>query len=264
MKLIKGDCLEEMEKLEDGSIDMVLTDPPYGTTQCKWDTILDLDSIWKELERIVKPSGAIVMTAAQPFTSALVMSNPKMFRYGLVWEKGTATGHLNAKRMPMRAHEDLVVFYKKLPTYHPQKTTGHKPMNPVYADPNKTTDVYGDHVQTDNEKGTTERYPRSVLKFSVVTVGTEHPTQKPVELMEHLVKTYTNLGETVLDFTMGSGTTGVACANLSRYFVGIELDDNYFSIAERRIGEAIRSEWKFLSEKWHIIQDRQGKLDLIR
>lgn len=247
MKLIQGDCLEEMMKLEAGSIDMVLTDPPYGTTACKWDSVVPLEPMWKQLKRVVKPNGAIVMTASQPFTSALVMSNSKMFRYSLVWEKSTATGHLNAKRMPMRAHEDVLVFYKKLPTYNPQKTTGHKPMNPVYADPNKTTDVYGDHVQTDNKKGTTERYPRSVLKFPGVTVGTEHPTQKPVALMEYLIKTYSNEGQVILDFTMGSGTTGVACANLGRNFVGIELDADYFSIAERRIEEAIIVPLTFLA-----------------
>ena len=239
MKLIHGDCLEEMAKLPDNSIDMVLTDPPYGTTACKWDSILPLDPMWEQLKRIIKLNGAIVMTAGQPFTSALIMSNPKMFKYEWVWEKPQATGHLNAKKQPMRSHESIVVFYQRQCTYNPQKTQGHKPMNSgvrrrthknhCYNEINKTPLPFG---------GNTDRYPRTVQIFS----GDKqheylHPTQKPIELMEYLIKTYTNEGETVLDFTMGSGTTGVAAKNLGRSFVGIEKDDKYFAIAKERINQ---------------------------
>ena len=235
-RLMQGDCIDKMKDIESGSIDMVLTDPPYGTTRCKWDSIIDLGLMWEQLKRIIKPNGAIVMTASQPFTSVLTCSNLKLFKYSLVWEKTTATGHLNAKRMFMRAHEDILVFYGKPPTYNPQKTTGHK--RKVSSAESKSncikTAVYGDHGLTSYDS--TERYPRSVIKTSTDKQKSKlHPTQKPVALMEYLIKTYTSEGETVLDFTMGSGTTGVACANLSRNFIGIELDTGYFEMAEKRI-----------------------------
>lgn len=238
INLMKGDCLDRMKEIESGSVDMILTDPPYGTTQCKWDSIIDLDMMWNELKRIIKSNGAIVITASQPFTSVLTCSNLPMFKYSLVWEKTTATGHLNAKKMFMRAHEDLLVFYKKPPTYNPQMTHGHERKTANNVDRGKLqSDVYG------SEKGitsysSTSRYPRSVIKTSTDKQKSKlHPTQKPVALMEYLIKTYTNEGETVLDFTMGSGSTGVAAKNLSRSFIGIELDDNYFEIAKERIGE---------------------------
>lgn len=234
--LFNGDCLEEMNKLEDHSIDMVLADPPYGTTNCKWDSVIDLDCMWRQLERVLKPNGAVVLTACQPFTSALVMSNTKMFRYSLVWEKTTATGHLNAKKMPMRAHEDVLVFYKKLPCYNPQKTTGHERKTSLNVDRgNKdNSPVYGTQ-QGVTSYDSTERYPRSVIKTSTDKQKSKlHPTQKPVKLMEYLIKTYTNKGDTVLDFTMGSGTTGVASLNLDRKFTGIELDLDYFNTAKER------------------------------
>ena len=235
-RLMQGDCIDKMKDIESGSIDMVLTDPPYGTTRCKWDSIIDLGLMWEQLKRIIKPNGAIVMTASQPFTSVLTCSNLKLFKYSLVWEKTTATGHLNAKRMFMRAHEDILVFYGKPPTYNPQKTTGHK--RKVSSAESKLncikTTVYGDHGLTSYDS--TERYPRSVIKTSTDKQKSKlHPTQKPVTLMEYLIKTYTDDGDLVLDFTMGSGTTGVACANLNRNFIGIELDAGYFEMAEKRI-----------------------------
>ena len=238
MKLLQGDCLEVMKDITDGSVDMVLTDPPYGTTACKWDSVIPFEPMWEQLRRVTKKNGAIVLMAAQPFTSALVMSNVKMFKYDWVWEKPTATGHLNAKKMPMRAHEEVLVFYKRLPVYNPQKTKGHKPVN-SYTKHTSDGDCYGATSLGISGGGSTERYPRSVKLFSSDKQKSAlHPTQKPVALMEYLIKTYTNEGDTVLDFTMGSGTTGVACVNTRRDFIGIELDENYFGIAQGRIKEA--------------------------
>ncbi len=243
--LMLGDCLERMKEIPDGSIDMVLTDPPYGTTQCKWDSIIPLEPMWAQLKRVIKSNGSIVMTASQPFTSVLVCSNMNWFKESVVWEKTTATGHLNAKRKFMRAHEDICVFYKKQPTYNPQKTTGH-PRKVSSADSKKkckATECYGEHGLTSYDS--TERFPRSVIKTSTDKQKSKlHPTQKPVALMEYLIKTYTNEGEAVLDFTLGSGTTGVACVNLNRNFIGIELDEEYFDIAKKRIEQAQEGESK--------------------
>jgi len=236
VKLMQGDCLEKMNEIPDGTVDMILTDPPYGTTACKWDSVIPLEPMWAQLKRVIKPNGAIVMTASQPFTSVLTCSNLPMFKQALVWEKTTATGHLNSKKMHMRAHEDMLLFYNALPTYNPQKTHGHPRKTANNVDRGKLqSDVYGD------EKGvtsysSTSRFPRSVIKTSTDKQKSKlHPTQKPVSLMEYLIKTYTNEGETVLDFTMGSGTTGVACVNLGREFIGIELDEGYFNVASERI-----------------------------
>jgi len=245
-KLYKGDCLEVMDKLAaDGIIvDAIITDPPYGTTRCKWDSIIPFKEMWLRLNKLIKPNGAIVFTSSQPFTSALIMSNPRDFRYSLVYEKTTPTGHLNAKKMPLRCHEDILVFYKKLPTYNPQKTKGHKRKVSSAKSRGKSIlrnnlkdKVYNNEiVEKVTDYDSTERYPRSVLKFSTdKQKSTLHPTQKPVALMEYLIKTYTNEDEIVLDFTMGSGTTGVACKNLDRNFIGIELDKKYFEIAKGRI-----------------------------
>jgi len=230
--LMQGDCLERMKEIPDDSVDMVLTDPPYGTTACKWDTVIDLDKMWEQLERVIKHNGAIVMTASQPFTSALVMSNPKMFKYDWTWKKPKGTGHLNAKRMPMRDKEDILVFYQKQPNYNPQMTKG-EPFGKKTGSKQQsgTTGTHG-NTRTVN---TGFRHPKQVLEFNVVGRGGTHPTQKPVSLMEYLIRTYTNEGETVLDFTMGSGTTGVACDNLSRKFIGIELDEDYYQTAKHRI-----------------------------
>jgi site-specific DNA-methyltransferase (adenine-specific) len=224
-----GDCLEVMKTIPDGSVDMVLTDPPYGTTACKWDSVIPLEPMWKQLKRVTKRSGAIVLTASQPFTSALVMSNVKMFRYDLKWCKTQGTGFYNANRMPLRAHEDILVFYKKLPSYNPQKTEG----KPYKQRRGSASDVYQgkDLHETVSDGG---RYPLS-WKVFIRDKEKIHPTQKPVALMEYLIKTYTNEGETILDFTMGSGTTGVAAKNLNRKFIGIELDETYFNIAKDRI-----------------------------
>lgn len=318
MRLLQGDCLELMADIPDGSVDMVLTDPPYGTTACKWDTVIDLPSMWAELKRIVKPNGAIVMTASQPFTTTLIGSNAEMFRYSWVWEKDQGVNFLSAKRHPMKVHEDILVFYIDLATqrgaakeyqpvrdylqteraragltakainsllgnymgshyftngvqfcipspanyeklqktrrfqmpygelrawyerlgasiecvtYNPQMTKG----NPYLSGKGTSGEVTGGVQKTQTQNDGT-RYPRSVLKMKRETGS--HPTQKPVPLMEYLIRTYTNEGETVLDFTMGSGTTGVACANTGRQFIGIELDPGYFEIAKQRIEAA--------------------------
>ncbi len=241
MEIILGDCLEIMLTLEAGSVDLILTDPPYGTTQCKWDAVIPFDPMWSELKRLIKPNGAIVLTASQPFTSALIMSNPKMFKYCWVWDKNKGSGHLNSKKRPLVYHEDIVVFYQKQCTYNPQMTVGHRPGN--YANNRGTSEVYNKHKSTEYG-GQTERHPRSIQKIKVVNNdgsgdGKFHSTQKPVALMEYLIKTYTNQGEMVLDFTMGSGTTGVACVNLDRDFIGIEKDEEYFEIAENRIKSVI-------------------------
>jgi DNA modification methylase len=235
-KLINADCLEAMRDIPDGSVDMVMTDPPYGTTACKWDSVIPFEPMWEQLKRITKKNGAIVLTASQPFTSALIMSNVKMFKYDWTWRKPKGTGHLNAKRMPMRDKEDVVVFYQKQCTYNPQFSAG-SPYKNKAGDPTKDTsrtDSYGAYTnfRNDNEG---KRYPRQVIDFGVVERGTIHPTQKTVALMEYLIRTYTNEGETVLDFTMGSGTTGVACKNLGRSFIGIEMDADYFAAASKRI-----------------------------
>jgi site-specific DNA-methyltransferase (adenine-specific) len=239
MKLMRGDCLELMADIPDGSIDMVLADPPYGTTACKWDSVIDLAQMWVHLRRVIKPNGAIVMTASQPFTSVLTCSNLPMFKYSLVWEKTTATGHLNAKRMFMRAHEDILVFYKKPPVYNAQMTHGHQRKTALRVDRGqKLSDCYGNQ-SGETSYDSTSRYPRSVIKTSTDKQKSKlHPTQKPVALMEYLIKTYTHEGESVLDFAMGSGTTGVSCVNTGRRFIGIELDADYFEIAKNRIEEA--------------------------
>lgn len=237
-ELYRGDCLDVMKDIPDGSVDLILTDPPYGTTACKWDSIIPLEPMWEQLKRIIKPNGAIVMTAAQPFTSVLVCSNLKWFKYDWTWRKPKGTGHLNAKKQPMRDKEDVVVFCSSQSVYNPQMVTG-EPFGKKTGIAQQSG-VTGKHGCFRNEnKGT--RYPKQVLEFGVVERGTVHPTQKPVALMEYLIKTYTNEGETVLDFTMGSGTTGVASANTGRKFIGIELDRDYYHIARKRIAEAYKT-----------------------
>lgn len=229
--LMLGDCLERMKEIPDGSVDAVICDPPYQVTACKWDTIIPLEPMWEQLKRIIKPNGAIVMTASQPFTTTLIASNMKMFKYCWVWEKTAATGHLNAKRMPMKNAEDVLVFYSKQPTYNPQ---GLKPLGKVVRR-GSNGGCYGKSGNENLQEFT--NYPRTIQKFA--SEGkTVHSTQKPVALMEYLIRTYTNEGETVLDFAFGSGTTGVAAKNLNRSFVGIEMDENYFEIAKKRIEKA--------------------------
>lgn len=234
--LIKGDCLTEMNKMQSKSIDMILCDLPYGTTRNKWDSIIPLDKLWKQYNRIIKDNGVIVLTAQTPFDKVLGVSNLKMLRYEWIWEKTSATGHLNAKKMPMKAHENILIFYKKLPTYNPQKTFGHerKVSKAVHKINSKDSTNYGKSVNTTYDS--TERYPRDVVKFKTDKQKSAlHPTQKPVALMEYLIRTYTNEGDLVLDNCMGSGSTGVACINTNRNFIGIELEDNYYKMAKQRI-----------------------------
>lgn len=235
---MKGDCLERMKEIESGSIDMILTDPPFGSTNCKWDSIIPLEPMWYQINRIIKTNGAICLFAQTPFDKILGASNIKRLKYEWIWEKTAATGHLNAKKAPMKAHENILVFYDKLPTYNPQKTQGHNPTHSYTKKNNSDGECYGKTVSVSGG-GDTERYPRDVILFkSDKQKIALHPTQKPVALMEYLIKTYTNGGETVLDFTAGSFTTGVACKNLNRKFIGIEKDTSYYKIAVDRINNA--------------------------
>ncbi|MDM5138471.1 site-specific DNA-methyltransferase [Aeromonas bestiarum] len=240
MKLLHGDCLSLLPSLPDNSIDMVLADPPYGTTQCKWDSVIDLPAMWRELERVCKPNAAIVMTAAQPFTAQLVCSNMGMFKYEIIWEKGNATGFLNAKKQPLRAHESVLVFYRQQPTYNPQMTSGHARKTSKRKTVN--SECYGKALAL-TEYDSTERYPRSVQFFSSDKQrGSYHATQKPVALMEWLLQSFSNPGDVVLDFCMGSGTTGVGCINTGREFIGMEMDAEIFEVAQARISPLLNKE----------------------
>ena len=242
--LINGDCLAEMAKLADKSVDLILTDPPYGTTACKWDTIIPFEPMWLQLKRIIKKNGAIVLFGSQPFTSALVMSNTCMFKYSLIWDKTRGFSPQLANIQPMRSHEDVLVFGEGRLTYNPQKTKIDKPdFRKATNKKHNKVDGSGQNILAssfDADKTYTDRYPLSIISIPK-NPATEknHPTQKPVALMEYLIRTYTNENETVLDFTMGSGTTGVACINTNRNFIGIELDKGYFEIATSRIESAI-------------------------
>jgi len=247
INLMLGDCLERMKEIPDGSIDMVMTDPPYGTTACKWDSVIPLEPMWEQLKRIIKPNGAIVMTASQPFTTTLIASNMKMFRYCWVWDKSRATNFMSAKCMPLLKTEDICVFSyatanamsKLKMKYNPQG------VKPVDWDKVNGSNVGGEVAKErgaifkGNYKQTLTEYPKNIIDLPNDN-NRLHPTQKPVALMEYLIKTYTNEGETVLDFTMGSGTTGVACVNLGRSFIGIEMDENYFNIASDRIKGTVK------------------------
>ena len=236
--LLFGDCLERMKEIPDGSVDLILTDPPFGTTKCSWDSLIPFEPMWNELKRIIKPNGAIVLFGAEPFSSLLRCSNIKDFKYDWVWEKSKATGFLNSKRQPLRAHEIISVFYSKPPTYTPQMTEGVAYNKGVRKEQTQN-DVYGSFDQVE-VKSDGLRFPRSVQYFKTAeSEGGFHKTQKPVALLEYLIKTYTQENETVLDFTFGSGSTGVACVNTNRSFIGVELDENYFNIAEKRIQEAL-------------------------
>lgn len=235
MQLMKGDCLELMKGIPDGSVDMVLCDLPYGTTQNKWDAVIPFEALWSEYRRVCK--GAIVLTAAQPFTSVLVMSNPAQFKYQWVWEKSSVTGHLNAHRMPMRKHEDVLVFAKGSAPYIPQGLVPYQKM--------KRRGNNGSNFGVSGAENFQEftNYPRSIIQFNNDPKPV-HPTQKPIALMEYLIRTYTHEGMTVLDNCMGSGTTGVACVNTGRNFIGIEMDSGYFEIAQKRIAGAIAAKDK--------------------
>ena len=240
MDLIKGDCLEVMKTIPSGSIDAIITDPPYGTTACKWDSVIDFDLMWEQLNRIIKPNGAIVLFGSEPFSSLLRCGNLKGFKYDWIWQKTRFTGNLNAKRMPLKAHEIVSVFNCK-GYYFPQKTQAPEHLIDKRKTINNSKVKAGGGFNGSKEyinirtKDNGTRYPTTIQKFKNPNNKSLHPTQKPIELMEYLIKTYTNENETVLDFTMGSGSTGVACKNTNRNFIGIEMDDNYFDIATERI-----------------------------
>lgn len=244
IKLMQGDCLERMKEIESGSVDMILTDPPYGTTACKWDSIIPLEPMWEQLRRIIKPNGAIVVTASQPFTTTLIASNVKMFKYCWVWEKSRSVGFLNAKNAPLKRHEDIVVFSSGATANGSKRNMRYNPQGLIEINEARSSVSSNDDTIVGNRPSRAnpyiakhKGYPSSIIKFNNENKQS-HPTQKPVALMEYLIKTYTNEGETVLDFTMGSGTTGVAAKNLNRNFIGIELDDKYFEIAKERIEKA--------------------------
>lgn len=236
-----GDCLEVMQDMEDGSVDLIATDLPYGTTQNKWDSVIPLDLMWSTYKRILRPGGVIVLTSQGPFTARLMLSNEKMFKYKLVWVKSKATNFLNAKKQPLRKHEDICVFYQGKPTYNPQMSEGTAYDKGVRKD--QLTGSYGEfnphHVKSDGE-----RYPNDVLYFKTAESEPDrtvwHPTQKPVDLMSYLIRTFSNAGDLVLDSTMGSGTTGVACVREGRRFYGVEMERKYFDISRERIESAIK------------------------
>ena len=234
IELKQGDCLELMKDIPDGSVDLVLTDPPYGTTACKWDTVIPFEPMWEQLNRIIKQNGAICLFGSEPFSSALRMSNIKNFKYDWIWDKVKPSGFQVAKFRPMSRTENVSVFCNSKLNYFPIMTerTNIK-ASKVYSSSNSNPLKYNDG----KERTYKEKYPQSSLVFSNANQkGKVHPTQKPVALLEYLIKTYTKEGETVLDFTMGSGSTGVACINTNRRFIGIELDEIYFNVAKERIG----------------------------
>ena len=245
IRLMQGDCLERMKEIPDGSVSMVLADPPYGTTSCKWDSIIPLEPMWEHLKRVIKPNGAIVLFGSQPFTSVLVCSNLQNYAHQWVWNKRFAANFVQAKRQPLKDHEDVLVFSMdgKQPAYYPQmikrdapiKSGGNKQSKAIPIAETESSKAFGQSKKSYDFKNPTTV---TSLNFSVRDGRGLHPTQKPVALMEYLIRTYTNPGDTVLDFTCGSGSTGVAAVNTSRKFIGIELDPDYFKIAEKRIQEA--------------------------
>ena len=237
--LHNGDCLEVMDKLiEEGvKVDAIITDPPYGTTKCKWDEVIPFDDMWERLNKLIKENGAIVLFGSEPFSSTLRVSNLKNYRYDWIWDKVMSTGFLNANKMPLKGFEKVSVFYKKLPTYNPQKVEGTPFKDNRDGSIRTDSELYGSKPSPNKQDNKGDRHPRGFINISNRNNKPIHPTQKPVELMEYLVKTYTNEGDTVLDFTMGSGSTGVACVNTNRSFIGIELDEEYFEICKDRIIE---------------------------
>ena len=242
--LRNGDCLELMKNIPDGSVDLVLTDPPYGTTDCKWDCVIPFEPMWEQLNRIIKPNGAILLFGNEPFSSSLRMSNIEHYRYDWYWEKDKGSNFLFGNKQPMKVIENVSVFYKKQPTYHSQKTINPNGTNKshLYYDKRKNTNMSKEIMKNmpDKSKIGKNYEPDKLLAKQIIYFAREqrnrlHPTQKPVSLLEYLIRTYTNEGETVLDFTMGSGSTGIACINTGRNFIGIELDENYFNVAKQRI-----------------------------
>lgn len=234
MKVLHGNCLDLMMDIPSKSIDMILCDLPYGTTQCKWDIVIPFDRLWVAYNRVIKDDGAIVLFGAEPFSSFLRISNIKNYKYDWIWDKIKGTGFLNAKKQPMRNHEFVHIFYKKQPVYNAQKTKGHS-LKKTFRSKDLQTDVYGD-MNKDYYYSSTERYPRSIQVFSTDTQNSSlHPTQKPVLLCEYLIKTYTNPGDIVLDTCAGSGTTAIAAINTDRKYICIEQDEKYFNIINQRI-----------------------------
>ena len=255
MQLIHGDCLEKMKDIPDGSVDMILCDLPYGTTACKWDVIIPFEPLWEQYKRVIKCNGAVVLFGTEPFSSYLRMSNMEQYRYDWYWEKDKAANWMFGNKMPLKTFETVSVFYESQPTYNPQKIVNPAGVSKrhLYKNPSKITDnvkaVMGDGWketemdETGNYHGKTyepdKLLPRQSIYFAREQKGKQHPTQKPVALLEYLIKTYTLEGETVLDNTMGSGSTGVACINTGRNFIGIEKDEGYFKIAKNRIADAL-------------------------
>lgn len=241
-EILLGDCFDLMPNIADKSIDLICADLPYGTTNCKWDSILPLNKLWQEYKRIIKDNGCILLFAQTPFDKVLGCSNLEWLKYEWIWEKTQATGFLNAKKMPMKAHENILVFYKNLPTYNPQKTFGHEPINKYTkkADVQNKTELYGNVTQDVSGGGETDRYPRSIQVFSSDKQknkldGTIHPTQKPLALIEYLIKTYTNEGDLVLDNVAGSGTVAIACEKLNRNYIVMEKEEEYYNIILKRV-----------------------------
>ena len=232
--LYNGDCLEIMKNISDKSVDMILCDLPYGTTACKWDTVIPFEPLWEQYNRIIKDKGAILLFGSEPFSSKLRISNLRMYKYDWIWKKTKAQGFLNSKKMPLKDYENICVFYKRLPVYNPQGIIYGNFQNDRKSKYSKGEDIYG----KEKEFGISHmsNFPKQIIEFSNPSgKGQLHPTQKPVDLLEYLIKTYTNKGETVLDNCMGSGSTGFACVNTNRDFIGIELDKDYFNIAKQRI-----------------------------
>lgn len=242
IKLWQGDCLELMQVIPDKSIDMILCDLPYEKTRCNWDTIIPFEPLWEQYKRIIKDNGSIVLFGNEPFSSRLRMSNLMMYRYDWKWDKCTHSNPLLSKRQPLRIYEDIMVFYKKQPSYNPQMTKGLPYKKDYNYKKHKNSITNITMIDKDNESGL--RYPVNIIKFPMSRNNQKrlHPTQKPVALLEYLVKTYTNLGDVVLDNCMGSGSTGIACVNTNRKFIGIELDETYFNIAKQRIREMKENE----------------------
>ena len=244
INLMFGDCLNKMKEIETKSINLILTDPPYGTTACKWDIVIPFEPMWNELKRIIKDNGCIALFGTEPFSSALRMSNIKNYKYDWIWQKEAGTGFANAKKQPLRKYENISIFYNKKAIYNPQmrigkpykiksgkRNKGIETLSGKELQKNNKTNIASYYRPADNNIGT--RYPINIINFK--RERGFHPTQKPVALLEYLIKTYTNENDTVLDFTMGSGSTGVAAKNLNRNFIGIELEQSYFKIAENRI-----------------------------
>ena len=237
IKLIQGDCLEKMKDIPDKSVDMILCDLPYGTTNCKWDTVIPFDKLWEQYEKLIKDNGAIVLFGSQPFTTKLINSNFEMFKYCLVWNKIKGSNIIMANKRPLKSHEDIIIFYSNQPTYNPQMTFKENGSYDKRKFGEVNSNTMGFKLKKRNNKSSGERFPISILEFSKNWQPQKcfHPTQKPVALFEYLIKTYTNEGDLVLDNCAGSGTTGVACKNLSRDFVLIEKEPEYCKIAEQRL-----------------------------